>query len=105
MEFEPVFKPWMSLILAGIIFVIGLTGVLFRKNLLVTLMGIELMLNAATMTFVGFAKIHQNLDGELSAILIMAVAAAESAVGLALVITLFRTLKTVNSDSIQMLRD
>ena len=100
-----IFQPWMSLTLAVVIFMIGLTGVIFRKNLLIMLMSVELMLNSVNLTFVTFSKIHQSIDGEVVAILVMAIAAAESAVGLGLIIALFRTLKTVNSDSIQILSD
>ena len=96
---------WMPLALAMIVFVIGLMGVIFRKNLLVMMMSIELMLNSVNMVFVVFSKIHQKVDGDLISIFIISVAAAESAVGLGLIIALFRTLKTVNAYSIQILRD
>lgn len=102
---EPVFQLWMPLVLAMITFIIGLMGVIFRKNLIVMLMCVELMLNSVNMIFVVFSKIHQQVDGDLIAIFIMTIAAAESAVGLGLIIALFRTLKTINSDSIQILRD
>ena len=100
-----IFQLWMPLVLAVMIFLIGLMGVIFRRNLLIMMMGIELMLNASNLLFVTFSKIHQRVDGEVMSIFVMAIAAAESAVGLGLVIALFRTLKTVNSDSIQLLRD
>ncbi len=100
-----IFQLWMPLVLAVMIFLIGLMGVIFRRNLLIMMMGIELMLNASNLLFVTFSKIHQRVDGEVMSIFVMAIAAAEAAAGLGLVIALFRTLKTVNSDSIQLLRD
>ena len=98
-------QPWMMLIVSMIVFTIGLMGVIFRKNLLIMLMCIELMLNGVNLSFVAFSKLHQVIDGDLSVLFVMTVAAAESAVGLGLVIALFRTLRTVDSDQIQMLRD
>ncbi len=98
-------QPWMMLVVSMIVFTIGLMGVIFRKNLLIMLMCIELMLNGVNLSFVAFSKLHQVIDGDLSVLFVMTVAAAESAVGLGLVIALFRTLRTVDSDQIQMLRD
>ena len=100
-----VFQNWMPLVLAILIFLIGLMGVIIRRNLLIMMMGVELMLNAVNLVFVTFSKIHQKVDGDLTTIFILTIAAAESAVGLGLVIALYRTLKTVSSDSIQILRD
>jgi NADH-quinone oxidoreductase subunit K len=98
-------EPWMLLVVAMIVFTIGLMGVILRKNLLVMLMCIELMLNGVNLSFVAFSRMHQVVEGDLTVLFVMAVAAAESAVGLGLVIALFRTLRTVDSDQIQMLRD
>ena len=98
-------EPWMMLVVSVIIFGIGLFGILIRKNLLVMLMCVELMLNGVNLSFVAFSRIHQSLQGHLSVLFVMTVAAAESAVGLGLVIALFRTLRTVDSDQIQVLRD
>ena len=98
-------EPWMLLVVAMIVFTIGLMGVILRKNLLVMLMCIELMLNGVNLSFVAFSRMHQVVEGDLTVLFVMAVAAAESAVGLGLVISLFRTLRTVDSDQIQMLRD
>lgn len=98
-------EPWMMLVVAMVIFGIGLFGLIVRKNLLVMLMCVELMLNAVNLCFAAFSKIHQSVDGQLSVLFVMTVAAAESAVGLGLVIALFRTLRTVDSDQIQILRD
>jgi NADH-quinone oxidoreductase subunit K len=99
------FEPWMFLVVAMVVFCIGLAGLILRKSLLVMLMSIELMLNAVNLTFVAFSKMHQLLDGHLTVLFVMTVAAAESAVGLGLVIALFRNLRSVDSDQIQMLRD
>jgi NADH-quinone oxidoreductase subunit K len=98
-------QPIMMVVVALIVFGIGLFGLMVRKNLLVMLMCIELMLNSVNVCFVAFSKMHQNLWGDFSVLLVMVVAAAESAVGLGLVIALFRTLRTVDTDQIQMLRD
>lgn len=98
-------EPWMMLAVSMIVFGIGLFGLLVRKNLLVMLMCVELMLNGVNLSFVAFSKFHNLLDGHLAVLFVMTVAAAESAVGLGLVIALFRTLKTVDSDQIQILRD
>ncbi|NDG84023.1 MAG: NADH-quinone oxidoreductase subunit NuoK [Proteobacteria bacterium] len=95
----------MMLVVSLLIFGIGLFGLIVRKNLLVMLMCVELMLNGVNLSFVAFSKIHQSIEGHLAVLFVMTVAAAESAVGLGLVIALFRTLRTVDSDQIQMLRD
>ena len=98
-------EPWMMLVVSLLIFGIGLFGLIVRKNLLVMLMCVELMLNGVNLSFVAFSKIHQSIEGHLAVLFVMTVAAAESAVGLGLVIALFRTLRTVDSDQIQILRD
>jgi NADH-quinone oxidoreductase subunit K len=99
------FEPWMMLVISLAVFGIGLFGLMVRKNLLVMLMCVELMLNGVNLSFVAFSRIHQSIEGHLAVLFVMTVAAAESAVGLGLVIALFRTLRTVDSDQIQMLRD
>jgi NADH-quinone oxidoreductase subunit K len=98
-------EPWMMLVVSVLIFGIGLFGLMIRKNLLVMLMCVELMLNGVNLSFVAFSRIHQSIQGHLSVLFVMTVAAAESAVGLGLVIALFRTIRTVDSDQIQILRD
>jgi NADH-quinone oxidoreductase subunit K len=95
----------MLLVVSMIVFGIGLLGVIIRKNLLIMLMCIELMLNGVNLSFVAFSRMHHLVEGDLTVLFVMTVAAAESAVGLGLVIALFRTLRTVDSDQIQMLRD
>lgn len=97
-------EPWVVLSFCAVIFMIGLFGVMIRRNVLVVLMCIELMLNAVNLTFVTFSKMNGNLAGQMSVFFIITVAAAESAVGLGLVIAMFRTLKSVDTDDIQLLR-
>jgi NADH-quinone oxidoreductase subunit K len=98
-------ESWVVLAFSSAIFFIGFTGVLIRRNILVILMSIELMLNAVNLTFVTFSKQLQHLGGQMSVFFIITVAAAESAVGLGLVIAMFRTLRSVDTDEIQLLRE
>ena len=98
-------EPWIVLSFASIIFMIGFTGLLIRRNILVVLMCVELMLNAVNLTFVTYSNQLQDLGGQMSVFFIITVAAAESAVGLALVIAMFRTLRSVSTEEIQLLRD
>ncbi len=98
-------EPWMALSLSAALFLVGLVGVLLRRNIIIILMCVELMLNAANLAFVTFGRINAQISGEMSVFFIITVAAAESAVGLGLVIAMFRTLRSVDTDQIQMLRD
>jgi NADH-quinone oxidoreductase subunit K len=98
-------EPWVVLSFCSIIFFIGFAGLLIRRNILVVLMCIELMLNAVNLTFVTFSKILQHMGGQMSVFFIITVAAAESAVGLSLLIALFRTLRTVDTDEIRLLKE
>ena len=98
-------EPWVVLAFSATIFFIGFAGVLIRRNILVILMCIELMLNAVNLTFVTFSKYLNHMGGQMSVFFIITVAAAESAVGLGLVIAMFRTLRSVDTDDIQMLRE
>ena len=92
------------LILAAILFCLGMMGVLLRRNALVVFMCIELMLNAANLTFLAFARERGDMNGQISAFFIIAVAAAEAAVGLALVISVFRSRGTINIDDVQTMK-
>ena len=92
------------LILAAILFCLGMTGVLIRRNALVVFMCIELMLNAANLTFLAFARERGDINGQISAFFIIAVAAAEAAVGLAIVISVFRSRGTINIDDVQTMK-
>ena len=87
------------------LFVIGACGVLMRRNVLIILMGIELMLNAANIVLVAFSRWHGNLDGQVIAMFVIAVAAAEAAVGLAIVVSLFRARNGADVDDLSLLRD
>lgn len=93
------------LYLAAALFVIGLLGVMLRRNVLIVLMSIELMLNGANIALVAFSRFHGNLDGQVLAMFTIAVAAAEAAVGLAIVVSLFRSRTGADIDDLSMLRD
>ncbi len=90
--------------LAAVLFAIGLAGVVVKRNMLVVFMCVELMLNAANLTFLAFARQRGSLDGHAIAFFVMAVAAAEAAVGLAIVIAVFRTRGTLNIDEVTLLK-
>ncbi|OGW14158.1 MAG: NADH-quinone oxidoreductase subunit K [Nitrospinae bacterium RIFCSPLOWO2_12_FULL_45_22] len=92
------------LTLGAIIFIIGSIGVLTRKNAIIILMSIELMLNGVNITLVAFSYHLADLTGQIFAIFVVAVAAGEAAVGLAIIIALFRCRATVNVDEIQLLK-
>ena len=90
--------------LAGMLFTLGLLGVLSRRNILIVLLSVELMLNATALAFVAFSRQHGNLDGQVIVFFVIAVAAAEVAVGLAVVIALFRLRMTVDTDQVDRLQ-
>ena len=92
------------LILAAALFVVGLVGLLVRRNIIVMFMCVELMLNSVNLTFVTFARIHGDLRGQVLSFFVMAVAAAEVTVGLALIVNLFRIKASTNADEIDGLR-
>lgn len=92
------------LILSAILFCLGLTGVLLRRNVIVILMSIELMLNAVNLTFVTFSYFNQNIDGQLMVLFVMAIAAAEAAVGLAIAVSLYKKFKELNISFFEHLR-
>ena len=92
------------LILAAILFGIGALGVLIRRNVIVILMSIELMLNAVNVTFVALARQQWSVDGQIIVFFVMTVAAAEVAVGLAIVLLSFAQRRTINADEIHLLR-
>jgi NADH-quinone oxidoreductase subunit K len=92
------------LVLAAILFTIGATGVLVRRNAIVVFMCVELMLNAANLTFVTFARVQGNLDGQVAAFFVMVVAAAEVVVGLAIIVTIFRTRRSASVDDASLLK-
>jgi NADH-quinone oxidoreductase subunit K len=90
--------------LSAILFSIGIVGVLVRRNAIVIFLSIELMLNAANLAFVAFARQLGSIDGQVIVFFVMTVAAAEAAVGLAIIIAVFRHRQTVNADELRLLR-
>lgn len=90
--------------LAIILFIIGALGVLIRHNAIVIFMSIELMLNAANLAFVAFARFWQSMNGQVFVFFIMTVAAAEVAIGLALIVTIFKTKASIDVDQISTLK-
>ncbi|MCX6600119.1 MAG: NADH-quinone oxidoreductase subunit NuoK [bacterium] len=92
------------LLLAAVLFSIGVMGVLTRKNLIVILMSVELMLNAVNLTFVAVARYTADLTGQVIVFFVMCVAAAEVAVGLAILISIWRHRGTMHIDSVKLLK-
>ena len=92
------------LILSGLLFSIGTAGVFLRRNLITVLLSIEIMLNAVNVTFVSVGRYQGIVDGQIITFFVMTVAAAEAAVGLALVIALFRHRETLSPDAFTMLK-
>ena len=92
------------IVLAAILFSIGALGVLVRRNAIVVFMCVELMLNATNLAFVSFARQHGNLDGQVAAFFVMVVAAAEVVVGLAIIMTIFRTRRSASVDDASLLK-
>jgi len=91
-------------VLAAVLFAIGATTVLLRRNAIVVFMGVELMLNATNLAFVTFARLHGDLTGQVLAFFVMVVAAAEVVVGLAIIVTIFRTRRSASVDDVNLLR-
>lgn len=92
------------LALAAILFTIGVLGVILRRNAIIIFMSIELMLNAVNLTFVALARSLGSMDGQVFVFFVMTVAAAEVAVGLSLIVTLFRTIGSADVDDIRLLK-
>jgi NADH-quinone oxidoreductase subunit K len=90
--------------LSAILFSMGVVGVLTRRNAILIFMSIELMLNAANLAFVAFAQKWAQIDGQIFVFFVMTVAAAEVAVGLALIVTIFRTKKSTDVDDLSQLK-
>lgn len=91
-------------ILGAVLFTIGAVGVLLRRNVIVMFMSIEVMLNAVNLVFVAFSRHLHTIDGQVAVFFVMTVAAAEAAVGLAIIIAAFRNRETVNADELNWLR-
>jgi NADH-quinone oxidoreductase subunit K len=100
----PSVPPALYLILSGVLFTIGVIGALTRRNAIIVFMSIELMLNAVNLTFITFSRFLQSMDGVLFAFFVMAVAAAEAAVGLAIFVLIYRSRETINVDEINLLK-
>lgn len=92
------------LVLSAILFVLGVTGFLVKRNVITLFISIELMLNAVNLAFVAFAAQLRQLDGQVFVFFVMVVAAAEAAVGLAIIIAVFRTRATLNVDRVNLLK-
>lgn len=93
------------LYLAIILFALGAIVVLRRRNVIIMFMGIELMLNAANLAFVTFARMYADVSGQIAAFFVMTVAAAEVVVGLAIIVSIYRSRRTVSSDDLNLLKN
>ena len=93
------------LILSAVLFSLGIAGFLFRKNVITVFMSIELMLNAVNLTFVAFSYQFKQVNGHLFAFFVMVVAAAEAAVGLAIILTVFKNRSTLNIDEVNSMKN
>ena len=91
--------------LSAILFVIGVAGFVFRRNIITVFMCIELMLNAVNLSFVTFANHHKQVSGHIFTFFVMVVAAAEAAVGLAIILTVFKNRSTLNIDEVNTLKN
>ncbi len=92
------------LVLSALLFTIGASTVLLRRNAIIVFMGIELMLNATNLSLVTFARLHGDLSGQVMAFFVMVVAAAEVVVGLAIIVTIFRTRRSASVDDVNLLK-
>ena len=95
--------PWY-LVISAILFAIGISGVLLRRSPLIVLLSLEIMLNAANLAFVGFSRLFGELDGQIFALAVMAVAAAEVAIGLGLIVAMARRDMALDVDQARALR-
>jgi len=92
------------IIFAGVLFTIGVLGVLFRRNAIIVFMSVEIMLNAVNLAFIAFSRYHGNVNGQVFVFFVMTLAAAEVAVGLAIIISLFRNLRTSDITEIRLMK-
>ncbi len=97
-------NPANYLILSALLFTIGTVGVLVRRNAIVVFMSIELMLNAVNLTLVTFSRINGTLDGQIMAFFVMVAAAAEVVIGLAIILSIFRTRRSASVDDVNLLK-
>ena len=92
------------IVLAGVLFTLGALTVILRRNAIIQLMGVELMLNATNLAFVAFANYHGNLDGLIAAFFVMVVAAAEVVVGLAIIVAVYRARRSASVDDANLMK-
>jgi NADH-quinone oxidoreductase subunit K len=92
------------LVLSAVLFTLGVTGFLFRKNIITVLMSIELMLNAVNLTFIAFSYQLKQVNGHIFSFFVMLVAAAEAAVGLAIILTVYKNRATLNVDEVNSMK-
>jgi NADH-quinone oxidoreductase subunit K len=92
------------LVLSGVLFCIGVAGVLLRRNIIIMFMSIEIMLNAVNLAFVALGRALDSTDGQAIVFFVMTVAAAEAAVGLGIILAIFRNRETVNADELNLMR-
>nr|WP_221437921.1 NADH-quinone oxidoreductase subunit NuoK [Schaalia hyovaginalis] len=92
------------IVLAGVLFAIGAVTVLVRRSAIISLMGVELMLNSANLVFVTFARLLGDVNGEIMAFFVMIVAAAEVVVGLAIIVSIFKSRSTTSVDDVNLLK-
>ena len=97
-------NPTPFITLSAILFTIGAVGVLVRRNAIVAFMCVELMLNATNLALITFSRVNGNLDGQIAAFFVMVVAAAEVVVGLAIIMTIFRTRRSASVDDASLLK-
>ena len=93
------------LLLSAVLFTLGVAGFLFRRNIITVFMSIELMLNAVNLTFVAFSYQLKQVNGQIFSLFVMVVAAAEAAVGLAIILTVFKNRATLNIDDISSMKN
>ena len=92
------------LVLSAILFTIGVVGFLLRRNAIIAFISVELMLNAANLSFVTFSRQHGNLDGQVASFFVMVVAAAEVVVGLAIIVSIYRARRSASVDDANLLK-
>jgi NADH-quinone oxidoreductase subunit K len=97
-------SPTNYIVLSALLFTIGTIGFMIRRNAIVAFMCVELMLNAANLALVSFSRMHGTLDGQIAAFFVMVVAAAEVVIGLAIIVTIFRTRRSASVDDANLLK-
>jgi NADH-quinone oxidoreductase subunit K len=97
-------EPSWYLVLSGLLFTIGVAGVLIRRNAIVLFMCVELMLNSVNLSFIAFSKLNGDLNGQILSVFVMVVAAAEVVVGLGILVSIFRKRSSTNVDDVNLLK-